>query len=142
MEPSLGTGGQRRRDHLEGNDRLLERAERRELLDQAAQTGVVAERVTPFAQERNHAGDARRGKDLAAPEALPDLDETFGTGNRRVAGDGGAVEGAHRTPEDHVRLDASLEQGTDHPDLHGAEVSATAQDERRLQVRTAVLRMS
>ena len=39
------------------------------------------------------------------------------------------VEGAHRRPDDHVRADAPLAQGGEHPDLDRAEARAPGKNE-------------
>src|SRR5205085_2207799 len=66
---------------------------------------------------------------LAAVEAAPQLLEPGHADQRRLLGVGHAVERADRAPDDEVGGDAVLDERPQHPDLHGAEVPATAEHE-------------
>ena len=86
----------------------------------------------PVATARRTVRSGRSPYTVAAPRRrrCPQLGEPLDDGERRVAGDQRAVEGADAGAEDEVGGDAALEERPQHADLDRAEDAAAAEHER------------
>jgi len=71
------------------------------------------------------------GEHVRAAQTAPHGGKLVDVGLGAPPGDPRPVERADRRADDDVRVDAGCEQGVQHSDLHGAEVSPTAEHERR-----------
>ena len=81
------------------------------------------------ASEQAHGRGPTQREHVVAAEAGPDLGELLHAFLGRPGRDPGGVDRADGGPDEHVRLDAGVEQGLKHADLRGAEAAAAREHE-------------
>ena len=78
---------------------------------------AVRRQTVPDEPPRSPLHDVRGGEDVLAGEGAPEFLEASDAVERRIVGDGRAVQGADRASDDDVRDDAPLEQSAELADL-------------------------
>jgi hypothetical protein len=102
--------------------------------DQPVQARVGHEVVTR-SEEAQQPDDRIQREDLPAPQPQLAPDPAQGIGRRDglwPRRDERPIERTGRRPDDHVRSDAALVQGAQHPDLYRSQARPAREDERHV----------
>src|SRR5207248_10615235 len=84
--------------------------------------------VVAPAEQPSRAGDRAEREDILPPQPHPDLSELEDAVLVGMARDPGGVDRPDRGADHKVRTDLIFKQGSEHPDLDGAQAPATGED--------------